>query len=163
MGEAAPTFTGLTAPVADSFTITTDNADFIKNLNSIMLDGSGSPLRGDNYLKQYEIGADGKSIIIYKSAFNKYLNPLVGKHKIALDSTGFEKIELELNITDTFENIELTDVSDKHETDSAVVIKAVKDDDPKKGDFLSKLGSVKVQNPDGTIRDVISAFAGLLW
>ena len=160
VGEAAPTFTGLTAPVADSFTITTDNADFIKNLNSIMLDGSGSPLRGDNYLKQYEIGADGKSIIIYKSAFNKYLNPLVGKHKIALDSTGFEKIELELNITDTFENIELTDVSDKHETDSAVVIKAVKDDDPKKGDFLSKLGSVKVQNPDGTIRDVISAFAG---
>lgn len=160
VGEAAPTFTGLTAPVADSFTITTDNADFIKNLNSIMLDGSGSPLRGDNYLKQYEIGADGKSIIIYKSAFNKYLNPLVGKHKIALDSTGFEKIELELNITDTFENVELTDVSDKHETDSAVVIKAVKDDDPKKGDFLSKLGSVRVQNPDGTIRDVISAFAG---
>ena len=160
VGEAAPTFTGLTAPVADSFTITTDNADFIKNLNSIMLDGSGSPLRSDNYLKQYEIGADGKSIIIYKSAFNKYLNPLVGKHKIALDSTGFEKIELELNITDTFENIELTDVSDKHETDSVVVIKAVKDDDPKKGDFLSKLGSVRVQNPDGTIRDVISAFAG---
>ena len=160
VGEAAPTFTGLTAPVADSFTITTDNADFIKNLNSITLDGSGSPLRGDNYLKQYEIGADGKSIIIYKSAFNKYLNPLVGKHKIAFDSTGFEKIELELNITDTFENIELTDVSDKHETDSAVVIKAVKDDDPKKGDFLSKLGSVRVQNPDGTIRDVISAFAG---
>lgn len=160
VGDAAPTFTGLTAPVADSFTITTDNADFIKNLNSIMLDSSGSPLRSDNYLKQYEIGADGKSIIIYKSAFNKYLNPLVGKHKIALDSTGFEKIELELNITDTFENIELTDVSDKHETDSAVVIKAVKDDDPKKGDFLSKLGSVKVQNPDGTIRDVISAFAG---
>ena len=160
VGEDAPTFTGLTAPVADSFTITTDNADFIKNLNSIMLDGSGSPLRSDNYLKQYEIGADGKSIIIYKSAFNKYLNPLVGKHKIALDSTGFEKIELELNITDTFENIELTDVSDKHETDSAVVIKAVKDDDPKKGDFLSKLGRVNVQNPDGTIRDVISAFAG---
>ena len=160
VGEAAPTFTGLTAPVADSFTITTDNADFIKNLNSIMLDGSGSPLRGDNYLKQYEIGADGKSIIIYKSAFNNYLNPLVGKHKIALDSTGFEKIELEMNITDTFENIELTDVSDKHETDSAVVIKAVKDGDPKKGDFLSKLGSVNVQNPDGTIRDVISAFAG---
>ena len=160
VGEDAPTFTGLTAPVADSFTITTDNADFIKNLNSIMLDGSGSPLRSDNYLKQYEIGADVKSIIIYKSAFNKYLNPLVGKHKIALDSTGFEKIELELNITDTFENIELTDVSDKHETDSAVVIKAVKDDDPKKGDFLSKLGRVNVQNPDGTIRDVISAFAG---
>ncbi len=131
-----------------------------KYLNSIMLDGSGSPLRSDNYLKQYEIGADGKSIIIYKSAFNKYLNPLVGKHKIALDSIGFEKIELELNITDTFENIELTDVSDKHETDSAIVIKAVKDDDPKKGDFLSKLGSVKVQNPDGTIRDVMSAFAG---
>ena len=160
VGEDAPTFTGLTAPVADSFTITTDNADFIKNLNSIMLDGSGSPLRSDNYLKQYEISADGKSIIIYKSAFNKYLNPLVGKHKIALDSTGFEKIELEMNITDTFENIELTDVSDKHETDSAVVIKAVKDDDPKKGDFLSKLGSVRVQNPDKTIRDVISAFAG---
>ena len=160
VGEAAPTFTGLTAPVADSFTITTDNADFIKNLNSIMLDGSGSPLRSDNYLKQYEIGADGKSIIIYKGAFNKYLNPLVGKHKIALDSTGFEKIELELNITDTFENIELTDVSDKHETGSDVVIKAVKDDDPKKGDFLSKLGSVRVQNPDKTIRDVISAFAG---
>ena len=160
VGEAAPTFTGLTAPVADSFTITTDNADFIKNLNSIMLDGSGSPLRSDNYLKQYEIGADGKSIIIYKSAFNKYLNPLVGKHKIALDSTGFEKIELELNITDTFENIELTDVSDKHETGSDVVIKAVKDDDPKKGDFLSKLVSVKVQNPDKTVRDVISAFAG---
>lgn len=160
VGEAAPTFTGLTAPVADSFTITTDNADFIKNINSIMLDGSGSPLRSDNYLKQYEIGADGKSIIIYKSAFNKYLNPLVGKHKIALDSTGFEKIELELNITDTFENIELTDVSEKHETDSAIVIKAVKDDDPKKGDFLSKLGSVRVQNPDKTVRDVISAFAG---
>ena len=160
VGEAAPTFTGLTASVADSFTITTDNADFIKNLNSIMLDGSGSPLRSDNYLKQYEIGADGKSIIIYKSAFNKYLNPLVGKHKIALDSTGFEKIELELNITDTFENIELTDVSEKHETDSAIVIKAVKDDDPKKGDFLSKLGSVRVQNPDKTVRDVISAFAG---
>ena len=160
VGEATPTFTGLTAPVADSFTITTDNADFIKNLNSIMLDGSGSPLRSDNYLKQYEIGADGKSIIIYKSAFNKYLNPLVGKHKIALDSTGFEKIELELNITDTFENIELTDVSDKHETGSDVVIKAVKDDDPKKGDFLSKLVSVKVQNPDKTVRDVISAFAG---
>ncbi len=160
VGEAAPTFTGLTAPVADSFTITTDNADFIKNLNSIMLDGSGSPLRSDNYLKQYEIGADGKSIIIYKGAFNKYLNPLVGKHKIALDSTGFEKIELELNITDTFENIELTDVSDKHETSSDVVIKAVKDDDPKKGDFLSKLVSVRVQNPDKTVRDVISAFAG---
>ena len=160
VGEAAPTFTGLTAPVADSFTITTDNADFIKNLNSIMLDGSGSPLRSDNYLKQYEIGADGKSIIIYKSAFNKYLNPLIGKHKIALDSTGFEKIELELNITDTFENIELTDVSDKHETDSAVVIKAVKDGDPKQGEFLSKLGNVKILGPDGILRDVISASAG---
>ena len=44
VGEAAPTFEGLVQANADSFTITTDNADFLKNLESVILDGS-SPLR----------------------------------------------------------------------------------------------------------------------
>ena len=159
VGEAAPTFEGLIQANADSFTITTDNADFLKNLESVILDGS-SPLRGDKYLKQYEVSADYKSITLYKSAFNRYLAPIVGTHKLALNSIGFEKIELDLTITDTLEEVELSDVSEKHETDSEIVIKAVKDDDAKKGDFLSKLGNVKVQSPDGTLRDVISASAG---
>ena len=159
IGEAAPTFEGLVQANADSFTITTDNADFLKNLESVILDGS-SPLRGDNYLKQYEVSADYKSITLYKSAFNRYLAPIVGTHKLALNSIGFEKIELDLTITDTLEEVELSDVSEKHETDSEIVIKAVKDDDAKKGDFLSKLGSVSIQSPDGTLRDVISASAG---
>ena len=159
VGEAAPTFEGLIQANADSFTITTDNADFLKNLESVILDGS-SPLRGDNYLKQYEVSADYKSITLYKSAFNRYLAPIVGTHKLALNSIGFEKIELDLTITDTLEEVELSDVSEKHETDSEIVIKAVKDDDAKKGDFLSKLGSVSIQSPDGTLRDVISASAG---
>ena len=159
VGEAAPTFEGLIQANADSFTITTDNADFLKNLESVILDGS-SPLRGDNYLKQYEVSADYKSITLYKSAFNRYLAPIVGTHKLALNSIGFEKIELDLTITDTLEEVELSDVSEKHETDSEIVIKAVKDDDAKKGDFLSKLGNVKVQSPDGELREVISASAG---
>ena len=159
VGEAAPTFEGLIQANADSFTITTDNADFLKNLESVILDGS-SPLRGDNYLKQYEVSADYKSITLYKSAFNRYLAPIVGPHKLALNSIGFEKIELDLTITDTLEEVELSDVSEKHETDSEIVIKAVKDDDAKKGDFLSKLGNVKVQSPDGILREVISASAG---
>ena len=159
VGEAAPTFEGLTQANADSFTITTDNADFLKHLESVVLDGS-SPLRGDDYLKQYEVSADYKSITLYKSAFNKFLASIVGPHKLALNSIGFEKIELDLTITDTLEEVELSDVSEKHETDSEIVIKAVKDDDAKKGDFLSKLGNVKVQSPDGTLRDVISASAG---
>ena len=159
VGEAAPTFEGLIQANADSFTITTDNADFLKNLESVILDGS-SALRSDNYLKQYEVSADYKSITLYKSAFNRFLAPIVGTHKLALNSIGFEKIELDLTITDTLEEVELSDVSEKHETDSEIVIKAVKDDDAKKGDFLSKLGNVKVQSPDGTIRDVISASAG---
>ena len=159
VGEAAPTFEGLIQANADSFTITTDNADFLKNLESVILDGS-SPLRGDNYLKQYEVSADYKSITLYKSAFNRYLAPIVGPHKLALNSIGFEKIELDLTITDTLEEVELSDVSEKHETDSEIVIKAVKDDDAKKGDFLSKLGNVRVQSPDGELRDVISASAG---
>ena len=159
VGEAAPTFEGLVQANADSFTITTDNADFLKNLESVILDGS-SPLRGDKYLKQYEVSADYKSITLYKSAFNRYLAPIVGTHKLALNSIGFEKIELDLTITDTLEEVELIDVSEKHETDSEIVIKAVKDNDAKKGDFLSKLGNVKVQSPDGELRDVISASAG---
>ena len=159
VGEAAPTFEGLTQANADSFTITTDNADFLKNLESVILDGS-SPLRGDKYLKQYEVSADYKSITLYKSAFNRYLAPIVGTHKLALNSIGFEKIELALTITDTLEEVELSDVSEKHETDSEIVIKAVKDDDAKKGDFLSKLGRVSIQSPDNTLREVISASAG---
>ena len=159
VGEAAPTFEGLVQANADSFTITTDNADFLKNLESVILDGS-SPLRGDKYLKQYEVSADYKSITLYKSAFNRYLAPIVGPHKLALNSIGFEKIELDLTITDTLEEVELSDVSEKHETDSEIVIKAVKDDDAKKGDFLSKLGNVKVQSPDNTLREVMSASAG---
>lgn len=159
VGEAAPTFEGLVQANADSFTITTDNADFLKNLESVVLDGS-SPLRGDNYLKQYEVSADYKSITLYKSAFNRYLAPIVGTHKLALNSIGFEKIELDLTITDTLEEVELSDVSEKHETDSEIVIKAVKDDDAKKGDFLSKLGRVSIQSPDNTLREVMSASAG---
>ena len=159
VGEAAPTFEGLIQANADSFTITTDNADFLKNLESVILDGS-SPLRGDNYLKQYEVSADYKSITLYKSAFNRYLAPIVGTHKLALNSIGFEKIELDLTITDTLEEVELSDVSEKHETDSEIVIKAVKDDDAKKGDFLSKLGRVSIQSPDNTLREVMSASAG---
>ena len=159
VGEAAPTFEGLVQANADSFTITTDNADFLKNLESVILDGS-SPLRGDKYLKQYEVSADYKSITLYKSAFNRYLAPIVGPHKLALNSIGFEKIELDLTITDTLEEVELSDVSEKHETDSEIVIKAVKDDDAKKGDFLSKLGRVSIQSPDNTLREVMSASAG---
>ena len=159
VGEAAPTFEGLVQANADSFTITTDNADFLKNLESVILDGS-SPLRGDKYLKQYEVSADYKSITLYKSAFNRYLAPIVGTHKLALNSIGFEKIELDLTITDTLEEVELSDVSEKHETDSEIVIKAVKDDDAKKGDFLSKLGRVSIQSPDNTLREVMSASAG---
>ena len=159
IGEAAPTFEGLTQPKGESYTITTDNVDFLKNLYSIVMDGS-SPLRGDNYLKQYEVNLENKSITIYNSAFNRYLAPIVGKHKLVFDSTGFEKVEIELTITDTLEEVELTDVSEKHETGSSIIINAVKDGDAKKGDFLSKLGSVKIQNPDGTLRDVISAAAG---
>lgn len=159
VGEAAPTFEGLIQANADRFTITTDNADFLKNLESVILDGS-SPLRGDKYLKQYEVSADYKSITLYKSAFNRYLAPIVGTHKLALNSIGFEKIELDLTITDTLEEVELSDVSEKHETDSEIVIKAVKDDDAKKGDFLSKLGRVSIQSPDNTLREVMSASAG---
>ena len=159
VGEAAPTFEGLVQANADSFTITTDNADFLKNLESVILDGS-SPLRGDKYLKQYEVSADYKSITLYKSAFNRYLAPIVGPHKLALNSIGFEKIELDLTITDTLEEVELSDVSEKHETDSEIVIKAVKDDDAKKGDFLSKLGRVSIQSPDNTLREVMSASVG---
>ena len=40
------------------------------------------------------------------------------------------------------------------------MIKAVKDGDPEQGDFLSKLANVKVQGPDGMLRDIISAYAG---
>ena len=101
-----------------------------------------------------------KSIIIYKNAFNEYNKPIVGSHTLSLDAEGYEKFELEFTITDTLEDVELTDVSEKHETGSSIIINAVKEGDAKKGDFLSKLGSVKIQNPDGTLRDVISAAGG---
>ena len=160
VGQAAPTFEGLTQPKGDSYTFTTDNTDFIQKLKYITLDGSSAALRGDAYLKQYEISADKKSIIIYKNAFNEYNKPIVGSHTLSLDAEGYEKFELEFTITDTLEDVELTDVSEKHETGSSIIINAVKEGDAKKGDFLSKLGSVKIQNPDGTLRDVISAAGG---
>jgi len=160
VGEAAPTFEGLIQPKAESYTFTTDNTDFIEKLQSVVLDGSSTALRNDSYLKQYEISADKKSITIYKNAFNEYIKPTVGNHTLSLDATGYEKITLDFTVTDTVEDVVLTDVSEKLEAGSPVVIKAVKDGDPKQGDFLSKLANVKVQGPDGMLRDVISALAG---
>jgi hypothetical protein len=160
VGEVAPVFEGLIQPKAESYTFTTDNTDFIEKLQSVVLDGSSAALRNDSYLKQYEISADKKSITIYKNAFNEYIKPTVGNHTLSLDATGYEKITLDFTVTDTVEDVVLTDVSEKLEAGSPVVIKAVKDGDPKQGDFLSKLANVKVQGPDGMLRDVISALAG---
>ena len=72
-------------------------------------------------------------------AFNEYIKPIVGNHTLSLDATGYEKITLDFTVTDTVEDVVLTDVSEKLEAGSPVVIKAVKDGDPKQGDFLSKL------------------------
>ena len=160
VGEAAPEFSGLTQPKAESYTFTTENTDFIEKLKYIVVDGSSAALRSDSYLKQYEISADKKSITIYKNAFNEYNKPIVGSHTLSLDATGYEKITLDFTITDTLEDVVLTDVSEKLEAGSPVVIKAVKDGDPKQGEFLSKLGNVKILGPDGILRDVISASAG---
>ena len=160
VGEAAPEFSGLTQPKAESYTFTTENTDFIEKLKYIVVDGSSAALRSDSYLKQYEISADKKSITIYKNAFNEYNKPIVGSHTLSLNATGYEKITLDFTITDTLEDVVLTDVSEKLEAGSPVVIKAVKDGDPKQGEFLSKLGNVKILGPDGILRDVISASAG---
>ena len=160
VGEAAPEFSGLTQPKAESYTFTTENTDFIEKLKYIVVDGSSAALRSDSYLKQYEISADKKSITIYKNAFNEYNKPIVGSHTLSLDATGYEKITLDFTITDTLEDVVLEDVSDKLEAGSPVVIKAVKDGDAKQGEFLSKLGNVKILGPDGILSDVISASAG---
>lgn len=160
VGKAAPQFSPLIQPKADKYTITTENTDFIENLKSIVVDGSSEALRNDSYIKQYEISADKKSITIYENAFNKYMNPIVGSHKISLDAQGYEKFTLELTITDTLEDVELQNESEKLETDSPVVLKAVKSGDSKEGDFIKKLSKVQIQTPEGILKEVYSRDAG---
>ena len=163
VGQAAPKFTGLIQSKADSYTITTENTDFIEKLESIVVDDLSSPLRSDSYLKQYEISGDKKSITIYKNAFNEYLKPIVGTHKITLDAKGYEKLDLILTITETLENVELQDESEKLEVGSPVIIKAINDTDSKKGDFINVLNRVQIKNPEGELKDVFSRQAGGLY
>lgn len=157
VGKKAPSLGNLVQPKSDAYTFTLDNSEFISAITQITLDDNSAPLRSDSYLKQYSIGEDKKSITLYPAAFNEYLKPVVGKHKLFVWVPGYEKVEYEFTITDTLENVTLTDESEKLEAGSAVTINASNAQDAKKGDFLSKLNSVSVKNSDGVLKTVLSS------
>lgn len=157
VGKKAPSLGNLVQSKSDAYTFTSDNSEFISAITQITLDDNSAPLRSDSYLKQYSIGDDKKSITLYPAAFNEYLKPVVGKHKLFVWVPGYEKVEYEFTVTDTLENITLIDESEKLEAGSAVTINASNAQDAKKGDFLSKLNSVSVKNSDGVLKTVLSS------
>ena len=159
VGKAAPKFTGLVQPNGNSFTFTTDNTDFISKIGYLQLDGRSENLRSDTYLKQFSISEDKTSITLYSAAFNDYLTPRVGKHKLFISAPGYEKFDLEFTITDTLEDVNLTVDSEKLEVGLPVVVNASNPTDPKNGEFLRKLTTVNIRSANG-FRSVISAAAG---
>ena len=159
VGKAAPKFTGLVQPNGNSFTFTTDNTDFISKIQYMQLDGRSEQLRSDDYSKQFSISEDKTSITLYSAAFNDYLTPRVGKHKLFISAPGYEKFDLEFTITDTLEDVNLTVDSEKLEVGLPVVINASNPTDPKNGEFLRKLTKVNIRSANG-FRSVISAAAG---
>ena len=92
VGKAAPKFTGLVQPNGNSFKFTTDNTDFISKIQYMQLDGRSEQLRSDDYSKQFSISEDKTSITLYSAAFNDYLTPRVGKHKLFISAPGYYEI-----------------------------------------------------------------------
>lgn len=161
VGSESATFTGTTVSEGSDVVLHTDDAAYLAAIQSMYLDGNGTPLRGDNYLKQFTIDTAAGTITLHRSTLNQ--NSLsVGQHKLDIYAQGYKKKTLQIIVEAHAEVIVLRAETQEPKVGMDLTIKASANDesDAKYGDFLSKLTSVQVRKPDGSTKNVLTAMTG---
>ncbi len=174
IGKESPALEGTVAVKGQNFVLTSQDADYIAAIKSLVVDGNSSALRSDSYLKQYSISEDKKTLTIYPSAFNSYFPKLVGKHTLRIDADGYQANTVTLTITNELEAVkfELKDNpkakegEDKHKyyTGQDVYINAASEvNDEQHGSYLKAVYEVTLDGPGLNQRKVTSETEGALY
>jgi len=174
IGKESPTLEGTVAVKGQNFVLTSQDADYIAAIKSLVVDGNSSALRSDSYLKQYSISEDKKTLTIYPSAFNSYFPKLVGKHTLRIAADGYQANTVTLTITNELETVkfELKDNpkakegEDKHKyyTGQDVYINAASEvNDEQHGSYLKAVYEVTLDGPGLNQRKVTSETEGALY
>lgn len=174
IGKESPTLEGTVAVKGQNFVLTSQDADYIAAIKSLVVDGNSSALRSDSYLKQYSISEDKKTLTIYPSAFNSYFPKLVGKHTLRIAADGYQANTVTLTITNELETVkfELKDNpkakegEDKHKyyTGQDVYINAASEvNDEQYGSYLKAVYEVTLDGPGLNQRKVTSETEGALY
>jgi hypothetical protein len=174
IGKESPALEGTVAVKGQNFVLTSQDADYIAAIKSLVVDGNSSALRSDSYLKQYSISEDKKTLTIYPSAFNSYFPKLVGKHTLRIEADGYQANTVTLTITNELEAVkfELKDNpkakegEDKHKyyTGQDVYINAASEvNDEQHGSYLKAVYEVTLDGPGLNQRKVTSEAEGALY
>ena len=174
IGKESPALEGTVAVKGQNFVLTSQDADYIAAIKSLVVDGNSSALRSDSYLKQYSISEDKKTLTIYPSAFNSYFPKLVGKHTLRIEADGYQANTVTLTITNELEAVkfELKDNpkakegEDKHKyyTGQDVYINATSEvNDEQHGSYLKAVYEVTLDGPGLNQRKVTSETEGALY
>lgn len=174
IGKESPALEGTVAVKGQNFVLTSQDADYIAAIKSLVVDGNSSALRSDSYLKQYSISEDKKTLTIYPSAFNSYFPKLVGKHTLRIAADGYQANTVTLTITNELEAVkfELKDNpkakegEDKHKyyTGQDVYINAASEvNDEQHGSYLKAVYEVTLDGPGLNQRKVTSEAEGALY
>ena len=174
IGKESPALEGTVAVKGQNFVLTSQDADYIAAIKSLVVDGNSSALRSDSYLKQYSISEDKKTLTIYPSAFNSYFPKLVGKHTLRIEADGYQANTVTLTITNELEAVkfELKDNpkakegEDKHKyyTGQDVYINAASEvNDEQHGSYLKAVYEVTLDGPGLNQRKVTSETEGALY
>ena len=174
VGKEVPELEGTQVQLGENFLLTcSQDPLYISKIREVYLDGSGTALRSDDYIKEYEINAEKDGITIYHNAFNSQHMPLVGKHTLLILADGYRAARVTLTVSKSLEEFELSlspnperrenDAADVYYTGQDIYIKAAGDrdeDDGAYGDFLKNILKVSLTDPDGTTKSILSEAEG---
>ena len=79
-----------------------------------------------------------------------------------MDAAGYAPLELTLTLTETLEEVSLS-LEGSAQVGREAVVLAMTTEDPRKGDFLSRLQTVRLKTPQGDLKNVLTASAGGLY
>lgn len=172
VGKEVPELLGTEVTLGENFTLTCLDPLYISKIKEMYLDGSGTPLRSDSYLREYQISPEKDELTVYHSAMNPFHMPLVGNHTLVIHADGYQSARVTLTVKKALEEFDLSlyqnpeakegDVADTYYVGQDVYIKAAGDeDDSVSGDFIKNIGRISLTDPDGNTKTILSQSQGM--
>lgn len=144
------------------------NSDYLEKITNVYLDGLGTALRQDEYLKQMTIDTENKTLTVYTNVLrNSYTAPFIGMHTLKIEASGYKTVDFKFTVKAVNEKISLKlkekeNQRKEHYIGEDVQIEVLSaSDDPKKGEFLAKLFKMEMSKEgESGVKEVMTANTG---